>query len=204
MATVVAKLFALAGPCRAYFGEKDYQQVAVVRRMTADLRLPVEVVACPTVRDRDGLALSSRNARLSPAGRARALGLSRALAAGADAVAAGERDPRTVEAVMAAVVAATPGLELDYAVAVDPSTLTRPLRLEGEVRLLVAGRVGPVRLIDNVGAVAPPGAPAAAGVPPPAARFDLGELLHLASHGDGLAEPALTTTDLVNEQGRER
>jgi pantoate--beta-alanine ligase len=124
VATVVAKLFNLAGPCRAYFGEKDWQQLRVVRRMVADLSFPVEVVACPTVREPDGLALSSRNAGLSPEERRAAGVLYRALTSYP-----GRR--------MADVVATEPLATLDYAVA------------DGD-RLLIAARIGGVRLIDNL------------------------------------------------------
>jgi pantoate--beta-alanine ligase len=153
VATVVAKLCSLAGRSRVYFGEKDFQQLAVVKRMAADLSLPVEIVPCPTVREADGLALSSRNVRLSAEGRSAALALHRALDAGLRAIGAGERDPVSVHAAMAAVLADTDGVEPDYAVAVDAASLTGPERLGGEVRLLVAATVGPVRLIDNVGVV---------------------------------------------------
>jgi len=151
VATVVTKLFSLAGPCRAYFGEKDYQQLAVVRTLVADLSLPVEVVGCPTVREEDGLALSSRNVRLSGTERRAAVALPRALEAGRRSVAEGVRDPERVSAVMTTVLGAAPGVVPDYAVAVDAATLVAPRRLEGEIRLLVAATVGPVRLIDNVG-----------------------------------------------------
>ena len=104
MATVVAKLFSIAGPCHAYFGEKDWQQVAVVRRMARDLSFPVTVVACPTVREPDGLAMSSRNVYLTPEQRAAAPVLHRALQAGADAIRAGARDPAAVEALVADLV----------------------------------------------------------------------------------------------------
>ena len=159
VATVVAKLFAVAGRCRAYFGEKDFQQLAVVRSLVSDLSLPVDVVGCPTVREADGLALSSRNVRLSAAERASAVVLSRALATGRSAVGSGERDPDTVGAAMAAVVGTEPAVALDYAVAVDARTLEVPALLDGSfpVRLLIAARVGPVRLIDNCEAV--PAAP---------------------------------------------
>jgi pantoate--beta-alanine ligase len=156
VATVVAKLFAMVGACAAYFGEKDYQQLAVVRRMAADLSFPVEVVGCPTVRAPDGLALSSRNAYLTAEQRAAAPVLQRALQAGAAAVAGGERDPAAVVARIAAVVAEEPLVELESADVVDAATLRTPPRLAGDVRLLVAARVGRARLIDNVGAVPPP------------------------------------------------
>jgi len=155
VATVVAKLFALAGPCRAYFGEKDFQQLAVVRQMVGDLSLPVEVVPCPTVREEDGLAMSSRNRRLAPDERRAATALWRALSAGRRCVEGGEQDPGRVGAVMRAVLAGEPLVACDYAVAVDPVTLGRPSVVDGELRLLVAARVGDVRLIDNEGAVAP-------------------------------------------------
>lgn len=151
VATVVAKLLAIVGPCAAYFGEKDWQQVCVVRRMVADLSLPSVVVACPTGREPDGLALSSRNVYLTPDERAAAPVLRRALDVGAAAVAAGERDPERVEAAMGEVVAAEPLAELDYAAAVDAETLDRVDPLTGEVRLLVAARLGRPRLLDNLG-----------------------------------------------------
>jgi pantoate--beta-alanine ligase len=151
VATVVAKLFAIAGACRAYFGEKDFQQLAVVRRMAADLSFPVDVVGCPTVREPDGQALSSLNVYLGPDDRAAAPVLKRALDAGAAAVEAGEQSPERIEAAMAAVVAGEPRATLDYVAAVEAPTLERPAKLEGDVRLLIAARVGPARLIDNVG-----------------------------------------------------
>ncbi len=153
VATVVAKLCCLAGRSRVYFGEKDFQQLAVVRRMAADLCLPVEIVACPTAREHDGLALSSRNIRLSADGRVAAVALHRALIAGLGALDAGERDPARVGAFMREVLTAADGVVPDYAVAVDAATLATPRRLSGEVRLLVAATVGSVRLIDNTGLV---------------------------------------------------
>jgi pantoate--beta-alanine ligase len=150
--TVVAKLFAMAGRCRAYFGEKDFQQLAVVRRMVGDLSLPVEVVGCSTVRDDDGLALSSRNVRLSPEQRQAALALSRGLRAGAAVAVGGETSPMEIEAAMAATVATEPAVELDYAVVVRADDLRPPpsIRPDGSVRLLMAATVGGVRLIDNL------------------------------------------------------
>jgi pantoate--beta-alanine ligase len=160
VATVVAKLFTIAGPCRAYFGLKDFQQLAVVRRMARELSLPVEVVGCPIVREVDGLALSSRNIRLSPAERQAAIVLARALAAGQAALAGGDRSGASVTRAMRAVVAAEPLVALDYAVLVDADTL-QEVGLVGDddhdhdsLRLLIAAQVGPVRLIDNSDAFA--------------------------------------------------
>jgi len=155
VATVVAKLLSLAGRCRAYFGDKDYQQLAVVRRLVADLSIPVEVVGCPIVREADGLALSSRNVRLTRPERRAALALHRALRAGRARIERGERDPVRVRAAMMAVLAGEPLVVPDYAVVVDPATLACPSAVAGEVRLLVAARVGAVRLIDNDGVRAP-------------------------------------------------
>ena len=155
VATVVAVLFNLVGRCRAYFGEKDYQQLLVVRRLVADLRFPVEVSSRPTVREPDGLAVSSRNTRLGPAERAAAPVLHRALLAGRRQVAAGEVDRDRVEAAMAEVLDTEPLVRPDYVVAVRSSDLASVPRLAGEVRLLVAARLGDVRLIDNLGAEVP-------------------------------------------------
>ena len=153
VATVVTKLFNLAGPCRAYFGEKDFQQLAVVRRMAADLEQPVTVVGCPIVREGDGLAMSSRNVYLSPEQRTAATVVNRALRAGAAMLDAGERDRAVVEAHIASVIADEPLAELDYAVVVDPDTLAAPEHLESgtEVRLLAVARFGATRLLDNLG-----------------------------------------------------
>jgi pantoate--beta-alanine ligase len=148
--TVVLKLFQRVRPQRAYFGEKDAQQLFLVRRMVADLDLPVEVVACPTVREPDGLALSSRNARLRPEERAAATVLYRALCAARERFAAGERDPAELGAAMARVYAAA-GVAPDYAAVVDedsfaPAAVGRP----GAWRAVTAARVGRTRLIDNL------------------------------------------------------
>jgi pantoate--beta-alanine ligase len=146
VASVVAKLLVITGRCRAYFGEKDFQQLCVVRQMVADLALDAEVVACPIVRDGDGLALSSRNARLSAAGRQRALGLSAAVAG----VAARGWANGTEAAAFAADVMESRDVEVLYAEVVDPETLAPITDGEnGLGRLLVAGRVEGVRLIDN-------------------------------------------------------
>jgi pantoate--beta-alanine ligase len=154
VATVVAKLFAIVGPCDAYFGEKDYQQVAVIRQMVRDLSIPVEVVACPTLREPDGLAMSSRNAYLTDDERAAAPVLHAALLVGRLAIDAGERDAARVQALMAELIDAEPLAELDYAAVVDAGTLQVVDPLAGELRLLAAARFGRARLIDNIGATA--------------------------------------------------
>ena len=152
VATVVAKLFAIVGECSAYFGEKDFQQLTIVRQMAKDLSLPVRVVGCPTVREPDGLALSSRNAYLSPDERAQAPVLRRALEAGAAVVESGETDGTVVEAEMAAVIGGASLARIDYGAAVCPHTLARGQQpLQGDVRLLVAVGFGKARLIDNLG-----------------------------------------------------
>ena len=150
VATVVAKLLHLVGPSRAYFGQKDAQQLAVVRRMIADLAFPNEVVACPTVREPDGLAVSSRNAHLSAEERARAAVLYRSLDAGHAAFTAGERDPAAVEAVAYELLAAVRGVEVDYVALVEPDSFEPAKQAEAGQVLAVAARVGRTRLIDNV------------------------------------------------------
>jgi pantoate--beta-alanine ligase len=154
VATIVLKLFLATRPARAYFGEKDYQQFLVVRQMAADLLTGVEVVACPTVREPDGLALSSRNAYLGPTDRAEAVALHEALARAQALLAAGECDGRALEAAMRAALAAHPSVELDYAAVVDAATLEPLPRVDRPARALLAARVGGVRLIDN-GALLP-------------------------------------------------
>lgn len=150
VATVVAKLLSIVGPCRAYFGEKDYQQLAVVRRMVADLSMPVRVVGCPVVRDHDGLALSSRNVYLTPSQRTAAPVLHRALVAAQSVAVGGEPDVDVVTATLADPVAAEPEARLDYAALVDAATLEPASTVAGEQRLLVAAAFGATRLLDNV------------------------------------------------------
>ena len=154
VATVVTKLFSIVGPCRAYFGEKDFQQLAVIRRLVLDLSLPIEVVACPTVREPDGLAMSSRNVLLTPDARRAAPVLLRALQAGRLAIEAGERDAMRVRRAMRVVVESEPLVELDYAEVVDESSFVIPTPLAGTLRLLIAARLPHARLIDNIGAQA--------------------------------------------------
>ncbi len=152
VATVVAKLFTIAGPCRAYFGEKDYQQLLVVRRLAHDLSFPVDVIGCPTVREADDLAMSSRNAYLDGDDREAAPVLFRALQRGARMLAAGESDVAVVRAAIEATVLDEPRAVLDYVAVVDAETLLPPAPDVTRLRLLVAARVGPARLIDNIGA----------------------------------------------------
>jgi pantoate--beta-alanine ligase len=150
VATVVAKLLNLVGPCRAYFGRKDAQQLTMVRRMVADLAFPNEIVACPTVREPDGLALSSRNAYLGPEDRRRATALYRGLRAGLDAWLAGEREPAKIEGAAVEVLDSTPGIDTQYVALVEAEGF-EPSRTAaaGDV-LAVAARVGPARLVDNL------------------------------------------------------
>ena len=149
VATVVAILFALVGAERAYFGLKDYQQVQVIRRMTLDLALPTEVVPCETVREPDGLAMSSRNARLSPAGRVAASVLRRALVAGAATVRAGTSEAGAVRAAMLDVLRTEPMADPDYVSVADPDTLEELEAVSGRALLSLAVGIEGVRLIDN-------------------------------------------------------
>jgi pantoate--beta-alanine ligase len=152
VATVVAKLFNIVRPDLAFFGEKDYQQLRIVMRLAADLDSGVGVVGCPIQRDTDGLALSSRNAYLTPEERAAALAIPGALAAAEQALAWGERDGRALEASMRALfeeAGEAAEVRLDYAAVVDPDTLEPQDRVEGTARALVAAWIGRTRLIDN-------------------------------------------------------
>ncbi len=149
VATVVAILFDLVGAERAYFGQKDAQQVMVIRRMALDLALPTEVVTCPTVREPDGLALSSRNVHLSPAERAAAPVLHRALAAARDAWAAGERSGDALRAGMHAVLGEEPLADVEYVSVADATTLAELGTIEGPALASLAVRFGSTRLIDN-------------------------------------------------------
>ena len=146
--TVVTKLFNVVAPDVAFFGQKDAQQVAVLRRMVADLDLPVALEIVPTVREPDGLALSSRNVRLGAAERERAVALSRALGAAEAAIGGGERDAaRLREAALAAMTAQ--GVEPEYLALVDPDSFQPVHTVNGRVLVAVAARVGRTRLIDN-------------------------------------------------------
>jgi pantoate--beta-alanine ligase len=149
VATVVLKLFNHLQPDRAYFGQKDAQQVRIIQQMVRDLNVPVEVVVRPTLREPDGLALSSRNQYLHATQRREATVLNRALAEAEAAIHAGERDAARIERTMAERILATPGAVLDYAVAVDADRLIPVTPLRGTVLLALAVRFGTTRLIDN-------------------------------------------------------
>lgn len=148
VATVVTKLFNMVGPHVAYFGQKDAQQAIVVRRLVRDLDIPVRIEVCPTIREPDGLAMSSRNVHLSPAERERATALQRALHAVQEAVAAGERDAMTARSAGLAELTRAQ-IEPDYLELVETDTLAPVERIDGDVLAVVAARVGATRLIDN-------------------------------------------------------
>lgn len=148
--TIVTKLFNLVAPDRAYFGQKDYQQSVVIRRMVRDLLWPLEIVVCPTVREPDGLALSSRNAYLSPAEREQALSLSRALFWARDEILRGVRDTAALIAGMRERIEAAGPCSIDYIEIVDADELTPMPVARGRCVLALAVRIGQTRLIDNV------------------------------------------------------
>jgi pantoate--beta-alanine ligase len=150
VATVVLKLFHQVLPHLAIFGEKDYQQLAVIKRMVADLNVPVEVVGRPIVREADGLAMSSRNSYLSPEQRQSALGLFQALTRARNLAASGERKADKILSEVQQMISTSPHTRLDYAVLVDPATLQNVDTIEGSARLAVAAWVGTTRLIDNM------------------------------------------------------
>ena len=148
VATVVAKLLVAARPDRAYFGHKDAQQCAVVRRLAADLDTGTEIVVCPTVRDADGLALSSRNVFLDADARRQALAIPAALTAAAAAARAGERDPERLRQRVLARLAESPDLAVDYVAVVDPATFIPVASLNVRCEILIAARIAGTRLID--------------------------------------------------------
>ena len=150
VATVCCKLFHIVGPDRAYFGQKDAQQLAVIRQLVADLDLPLEIVGCPTVREHDGLALSSRNAYLDPEARRAAPALAAALAAARDAAAGGEESVAELRWIVETCLEAEPAIHLQYVDLFDPATFSARERLDGRGVLAAAAYVGGTRLIDNV------------------------------------------------------
>ena len=148
--TVVLKLLNLTQPKRAYFGQKDFQQVVLVRQLVRDLALPVRIVVVPTIRDPDGLAMSSRNAYLDPAQRQVAPIVRQAVTEAAQAFTRGETEPARLEKLAADRLGGTPGLAIDYVAVVDEVTLSRPERAVPGSVLVVAVKLGSTRLIDNV------------------------------------------------------
>jgi pantoate--beta-alanine ligase len=150
VATVVAKLFNIIRPDRAYFGEKDYQQLCIIRRMTQDLNLSIEIIPVPTYREVDGLALSSRNVYLNPEERALAPMLYRSLMAAREMIENGEREPRVVRESAQRTFAAEPRVRLEYFEIVDPLEVEPVGRINEEVRIAAAVWIGKTRLIDNV------------------------------------------------------
>jgi pantoate--beta-alanine ligase len=150
VATVVMKLFDIVQPDRAFFGEKDAQQLAIIRRLVADLNVPIQIVGVETVREPDGLALSSRNAQLGPAERELATALFHALQRADLQIAAGDTDPEIVKRAAAAAIPANPSLRLEYLEIVDPDGMQPVTRITGPVRVAGALWVGSTRLIDNV------------------------------------------------------
>ena len=150
VATVVTKLFCIVRPHLALFGQKDYQQSALVRQLVKDLDIGVEILVRPTVRERDGLAMSSRNMYLSPEERRSAPILYRALQAGREAIEQGTIEPTAVQRVMRAIMSKEPNVEIDYLAVCDPITLERLTTVRRQAVLLGAIRIGSVRLIDNI------------------------------------------------------
>jgi pantoate--beta-alanine ligase len=150
VATVVLKLFNLVQPDIAYFGQKDAQQAGLIQQMVRDLNVPVDVRVCPTIREHDGLALSSRNVYLSHAERQRALVLSRSLQAAKELIEGGERDADAVRMKMRSLLESERDVTPDYAELVDPITFEPVAQITGSLLAVVAARVGPARLIDNL------------------------------------------------------
>jgi pantoate--beta-alanine ligase len=152
VATVVAKLFHLTQPDKAFFGQKDYQQCMVVKKMVSDLAMPLEIVICPTLRETDGLAMSSRNVYLSPEDRQKATILFQALQAAKAMIQSGERQKMALEEVLRTTILSQSGITIDYAAAADSETLAQPDKFPPEqaIVLLLAVRLGTTRLIDNL------------------------------------------------------
>lgn len=149
VATVVLKLLNMASPDVAYFGQKDYQQTVVVRQMVRDLNLPVEIRVCPTVRESDGLALSSRNAYLSPDERRQALALSQGLKLAEELARSGEQDAGSIRQAVMDRLTCEPDIQVEYVAVVDPQTLEELNELSNPTLVAMAAFVGPTRLIDN-------------------------------------------------------
>jgi len=150
VATVCAKLFQIVGPDQAFFGQKDAQQAVVIRRMVSDLNMPLEIVVCPTVREPDGLAMSSRNQYLAPQERAWAATIYKALRRGEDRIRQGLKDRAKVVEAITGVLHEVPAIEIQYVCVVDAESLQPVNPLSGPVLAAVAVRIGSTRLIDNI------------------------------------------------------
>jgi len=150
VATIVLKLFNMVQPDVAFFGQKDFQQQLLIRRMVQELNLPVEIRVCPTIREPDGLALSSRNVYLSTKDRKSALALSRSLRHAQERLQSGERDLLLVRQEMTEILTSVPGLKLEYVTIVDPDTIAELVTPQQKQVAVVAARVGTTRLIDNL------------------------------------------------------
>jgi pantoate--beta-alanine ligase len=148
--TVVAKLFNITKPHLAIFGQKDYQQLVVIKQMVRDLDMGIDIVGVPTVREKDGLAMSSRNSYLSPEERVSALSLRKGLDLASDLVATGEKDPGKIKNSVRELILSHPFTQIDYIILCDPEELTDIERVDGPCLLALAVRVGRARLIDNV------------------------------------------------------
>jgi pantoate--beta-alanine ligase len=151
VATVCAKLFNILPADLAFFGEKDYQQIVMIRRMARDLNVPIEIVACPTVREADGLAMSSRNTYLTADERVQACSLSKVLFAAVDRISTGERSPATITAGIKEDIMAAGPADIEYVDVVDAETLEVLHTIDRPARICLAVRIGSCRLIDNVG-----------------------------------------------------
>lgn len=150
VATVVVKLFNIVDPDLAFFGEKDYQQQLIIRQMVKDLNLPVEIVSLPTIRDYDGLAMSSRNAYLDDKERKSATLLYRALNTAKEEIEKGERDPKKITFRLRSLIGSEPSLRLEYVILADPETLEEVKRVKGKTLVALAAHIGKTRLVDNI------------------------------------------------------
>ncbi|MDD5383082.1 MAG: pantoate--beta-alanine ligase, partial [Candidatus Margulisbacteria bacterium] len=150
VSTIVAKLFNIVAPDYAFFGEKDFQQQVIIKRMVKDLNFPVEVISLPTVREYDGLAMSSRNKYLTPKERKQAVVLYKSLLLAKEEIEKGERNIHKITLRLRSVIGSVPNIRLDYAAIVDPETLEEVKAIKGRVLIALAGQIGKARLIDNL------------------------------------------------------
>ncbi len=151
VATVVAKLFNIMKPTRAYFGQKDFQQAVIIRKMIKDLNFDIDIIVCPTVRESDGLAMSSRNLYLNEKHRKAASAVYRCLSKASDSIKSGISDTEQIKEIMKGVISEEPLItDIDYASVYDPETLEEVNEIKGEVLIAVAVRLGDIRLIDNI------------------------------------------------------